>query len=103
MGILDTYGTTVTYMIPGVFASIVSAVVHATNPFEIAYTDGVNTLIYSVNREATRSNWGQGGFQIIGIAISAGIALGCGILVGIFYRFLNNNKAHHQFLDESFY
>ncbi len=103
MGVIDTYGTTITYMIPGIFACIVSAVVHASDPFGIVYTEGAKTVTYNVNRDTARTNFEQGGYQIAGGAISVGIAFVCGVIVGIFYRCLNKNKAQHQFIDESYY
>jgi hypothetical protein len=37
-----------------------------------------------------RTRWGQGGFQLVGIAITLGIAIVCGLLIGLFSKFINS-------------
>ena len=50
-GIIDTNGTTMTYLLPGLASAIVSAVVQAANPFDVSYTDAAGTqTVNPVNR-----------------------------------------------------
>lgn len=104
-GVLDTHGVLFAFLIPGFFASVVSGVVHATNPPERSYTDASGvTTVYATNRDAAeRTNIQQGGFQIVGFCISLAIGVVTGLVVGLCMRFLNNNKPDNQFIDEAFF
>jgi hypothetical protein len=103
-GVIDTHGTIFAFMIPGVLASIISAVVQATNPPSIIFfTSSTTQIIYETNRSGERNNIQQGGFQIVGMLISIGIAIVAGISSGIFMRIFNKNQPENQFIDESYF
>ncbi len=71
-------------IIPGTFAGILSAILIAI--------DQVSTQGYIKNVPDYRTNAGQGGFQIVGILLTAAIASFTGALLGLIYKFINNNQ-----------
>ena len=63
----------------------------ATSSLASNVTNSAGTVVYQVNRDPTRGNFGQGGMQMAGIGITIIIAVFTGILVGLFFKFVNKN------------
>jgi hypothetical protein len=80
-GIIDSNSTIFNFLLPGIIASLFSAVFQA-----IDHSD-INPYIY--NRDYSRTSYGQAGFQLIGLCITIAIAGVAGLIIGVFYRFVN--------------
>lgn len=79
-GVLDSLGSLFVFFVPSFIGALYSAILFATSPYGPDNTDS------NVQMLATRSRWGQGGFQLVGLAITIGIALVCGLLIGLFSK-----------------
>lgn len=94
-GVFFTYPVLHRLILPGVFSSILSAILTGFPP---TYANS-----YTKNIPEYRSNNGQAGFQLIGIFLTSGIALIAGVIVGLIYKFFNKNEASDQFNDNLMY
>ena len=94
-GVLFTYLHLQRFIIPGIFASFFSAILHGI----AGWTNGGYTNYKDVGRDAT----GQGAFQLIGIPLSIGLAAVGGLLIGFLIRCINNFEYQDQFNDEAVY
>jgi hypothetical protein len=88
-GVLFTYPHVNRFLIPAFIASIVSAVVQA--------------CAHPGRKLDARTAIMQGGWQIVGLLISAGIAIIGGLIIGIIYKILSWNTMEDQFNDEFTY
>lgn len=79
-GVFDSLGSLFVFLIPSFIGAIYSAILFATSPYGPDNTDN------NVQMLSSRNRWGQGGFQLIGLAITIGIALACGLLIGLFSK-----------------
>ena len=84
-GIIDSLGSLFVFFIPSFIGALYSAILFATSPYGPDNTDSTVQLIPG------RDRWGQGGYQLIGLLLSIGIALAGGALIGIFSSFLKTN------------
>lgn len=83
------------YILPGFFAGVMSAILYAINQGSLTN--------YSVRSHPDRSVSGQAGFQLIGIALSAGIGLSAGIIIGLIYKITNRHSYSQQFNDNAIF
>lgn len=84
-GVLFTYPHVNRFIIPALIASIVSAVIQASS-------NSANGA-FGINRLSGRTAIQQGGWQLVGFLISAGIAILAGLLIGIICRLINGNTS----------
>lgn len=94
-GVIYSYPHINRFLVPGVIGAIVSGIVQACN-------NGVNGD-HGVNRLSGRTAVMQGGWQILGILITTGIAMLAGLIIGIIVKALNNHNREDQFNDEIIY
>ena len=94
-GVLFTYLHLQRFIIPGIFASFFSAILHGIGD----WTNGGYTEYFAAGRTST----GQGAFQLVGIPLSIGIACGGGLIIGGLMRCINNFEYPDQFNDEAIY
>lgn len=94
-GVAFTYSHINRFFIPGVIACIVSAVVQAV---DLSINGDHNT-----NRLNDRTPIQQGGWQIVGLLITAGTAILAGLIIGVLYKVINKNTSEDQFNDETTY
>lgn len=94
-GVLFTFSHINRFFIPGLFGAIVSGVIQATS-------DSVNGS-HPLNRLSSRTAIQQGGWQILGILITIGIALLAGLIIGLLYKIINRFGPEDQFNDEVTY
>lgn len=83
-GVLFTYSHINRFLIPGIFGAIVSAIVQACD-------NSINGD-HGPNRLSSRSPVQQGGWQILGILITAGIAVLAGLIIGLIIKVINNHE-----------
>jgi hypothetical protein len=81
-GVVDTQGTFITFFIPAFLGGIYSAIIQAVRAY--GAEDSTFTSINSTKWVAgTRTSYEQGGFQILGVLITIGIATFAGIVIGL--------------------
>lgn len=81
-GVVDTQGTFITFFIPAFLGGIYSAIIQTVRAY--GAEDSTFTPISSTKWVAgSRSNYEQGGFQILGVLITIGIATFAGIVIGL--------------------
>ena len=83
------------FFIPGFIGAIVSGIIQACD-------NSINGA-HGVNRLSSRTAVQQGGWQILGILITAGIAIIAGLIIGILIKIMNKNERYDQFNDEQLY
>ena len=83
------------FFIPGFIGGIVSGIIQAC--------DNSDNGQHGSNRLSGRTAVQQGGWQILGILITAGIAILAGLLIGILIKVINKNDRYQQFNDEEIY
>jgi hypothetical protein len=84
-GVLFSFPHLNRFLIPAFIASIVSAVIQAC---------GISANgAFEINQLPGRTKSQQGGWQIIGLLITIGIALIAGLIIGIIYKIINNYTA----------
>jgi ammonia channel protein AmtB len=79
-GVIDSLGSLFVFFIPSVIGAIYSAILFATSPY------GPTNLDSFVQKDTSRDRWGQGGFQLIGMCITIGIAIAAGVLIGLLMK-----------------
>ena len=76
-GVLDSLGSLMVFFIPALLGGLYSSILFTTSAYGPRNTDAnVQTL-------SGRSRFGQGGYQLIGVALSLGIGLAAGLLIGL--------------------
>lgn len=85
-GVVSSLGSFGRYLIPGLFAGVLSAILSAVNQG--------NNGNYVLGRLSDRNHMGQGGYQMIGVAFSVAFGLAAGVLLGILFKLVNRNGAH---------
>jgi hypothetical protein len=83
------------YIIPGLFCGVLSAILSAVNQG--------NDDNFVLNRLADRNHMGQGGYQMVGLALSTAFGIGVGLLLGLLFKLVNRNTAREQFNDGELY
>jgi ammonia channel protein AmtB len=83
-GVFDSLGSSIVFFIPSFLGALYSAILFATSPYGPDNTDATVQMLQG------RTRWGQGGFQLVGIAITLGIAIVCGLLIGLFSKCINS-------------
>lgn len=81
-GVIDTQGTFITFFIPSFLGGIYSSIIQAVRAYgaeDNTFTSVASTLWVAGNR----TNFEQGGFQILGVLITIGIATFAGIVIGL--------------------
>lgn len=96
-GVIDSLGSLYVFLIPSFVGGIYSAILFATSPYGPDNTDK------NVQMLPGRTRWGQGGYQLIGMAITIGIALACGLLIGIFSNLLNKTESQEELFSDKNY
>lgn len=91
-GISDSNGVVSSYLIPGLFAGLLSAMFHA----EGAWT----YFNYQANFDSARDKFNQGGIQIAGLAIALGNGIFAGLVVGGISKIVNKRIAEDQLKSE---
>ncbi len=94
-GVLLTYSHINRFFIPAILSTIVSAIVQACAVSQ----NGDHTLNILTNRTSIQ----QGGWQIVGLVITLATAGLAGIIIGVAYKVLNNNRSEDQFNDQTTY
>lgn len=95
-GVNDSLGSSITFLIPSFLGGIYSSILFATNAY-----GPTNTTSY-VQQDPNRSNFGQGGFQLIGIVITVGIAVAAGLLIGLLSKILKSSEHKDLFNDNAY-
>jgi hypothetical protein len=95
-GVLFTYSTVQRFLLPGVFAGLLAAILHGVGE----YFNGDFGSDYSHDG---RSNVGQGAFQLLGIVLPAAFGVVAGIIVGFLMRIINNFDYFDQFNYQAVY
>ena len=83
------------YVLPGFLAGCLGAILHAVG--EGTFGNFTREIGHQ------RSYVGQGAFQLIGIALSIGIGLLAGVILGLISMCLNRNNMDEQFNDNAIY
>ena len=83
------------YLIPGVFSGIISGIMHGINQGTLEN--------YVMRRDPTRTFVQQGGYQILGILLTVGIALFTGALLGGLFKVINKQNYYQQFDDNAMF
>ena len=83
------------YLIPGVFSVIISGIMHGINQGTLEN--------YVMRRDPTRTFVQQGGYQILGILLTVGIALFTGALLGGLFKVINKQNYYQQFDDNAMF
>lgn len=108
-GVVDSNSVVFHFLIPSFFACIFSAILssfgqsavtlsfNATNPSTGNTTQA--TFTTAENIQPGRSDYQQGGFQIIGWLISVGIGSIGGIIIGLLYKCLNSHEINSDIND----
>jgi hypothetical protein len=95
-------GSSIVFFVPSFIGAIYSAILFATSPYGPDNTDATVQML------AGRTRWGQGGFQLVGLAITLGIALICGVLIGAFSKIINKIEGpddlfnDHNYIEQDF-
>lgn len=90
-----TYPTVNRFLFPAIIACLVSAIVQACQ----VSANGNHTT----NALGYRTAIQQGGWQIVGLLITAGTALLAGLIIGILCKLINKFGPEDQFNDEVTY
>ena len=83
------------YLIPAVFSGIISGIMHGINQGTLEN--------YVMRRDPTRTFVQQGGYQILGILLTVGIALFTGALLGGLFKVINKQNYYQQFDDNAMF
>ena len=94
-GVIYTYSHPQRFLLPGIVSCILSAVLHGVGDWSNGSYG--NYLLDG------RSTIGQGAFQLVGLALSAGIGILAGAIIGALYRLINNHETDDQFNDSAVY
>jgi len=95
-GVTDTLGSIFVFLVPSFLGAIYSAILFATSPYGPDNSDNY------VQVDPVRSRYGQGGFQLIGLCITVGIALAAGLLIGLFFKGVNQAESADLFNDDAY-
>lgn len=79
------------YIIPGFFGGVLSAILYAINQG--------NSGNYTLRFPSDRTNIQQGGYQMVGVALSLAIGIFAGIILGVVFKIINHHKFEDQFRD----
>ncbi len=82
-GVVDSNSVLFNFLIPGIFASIFSAILQGIGETFISGK-------FTKNTDPNRTFVEQGGFQIIGVLIAIGLGAGAGIIIGLIYKFVGS-------------
>lgn len=96
-GIIETNSVTFFLFVPAFLASVCAAILQAVN--QTAFTGkSIDdfTVSYANLRDNNLSNIQQGGYQVAGFGIAAGLGMGAGIIVGLFYRFFGRDYENQK-------
>lgn len=85
------------YLVPGLVAAILVAVLQATGTNKNGFYD--NNYFVDQSPREDRDYIGQGAFQILAIVITGGIAALAGLIIGVLYRVINKNEEDDQYND----
>ena len=103
-GVIDTNGTLFQFLVPSLFAAIFSAILSGVGQSSATFTTASNTLItYTDLKEASRSAQRQGGFQMAGWLISAGIGAVAGLIIGAIYAAIDQRDKAEEFFADSYF
>jgi len=83
-GVSDSLGSLFVFFVPSFLGAIYSSILFTTAAY------GPDNTSNNVQVDPSRNRFGQGGFQLIGLAITIGIAAAAGLLIGIFMKLVNN-------------
>jgi hypothetical protein len=83
-GVIDSLGSSMVFLAPAFLGALYSAILFATSPYGPDNTDATVQML------AGRDRWGQGAFQLVGLGITLGIAIVCGLLIGGFSKIINH-------------
>jgi|LakMenE18May11ns_1017448.scaffolds.fasta_scaffold9939671_1 hypothetical protein len=90
-GVTSSLANIIRFILPGAFSGVVSAVLYAINQGN----DGNHIL----NFPSGRTNIMQGGYQIVGLCLSAAIGIFAGIIAGLMFKVVNHHEKEDQFRD----
>ena len=96
-GVIDSLGSLFVFFVPSFIGAIYSAILFATSPYGPDNTDN------NVQMLSSRNRWGQGGFQLIGMAITIGIAIACGVLIGLFSKRITRTESTEDLFNDHNY
>lgn len=80
-GVIDSLGSLMVFFFPSLIGGIYSAILFTSGAYGPNNTAD-NVQVYTMDR----SRFGQGGYQMIGVALSIGIGLAAGLLIGLFSK-----------------
>lgn len=95
-------GSSIVFFVPSLIGAIYSAILFATSPYGPDNTDATAQMLPG------RTRWGQGGYQLIGLAITIGIAFVTGLLIGAFSKIINKIDGpedlfnDHNYIEQDF-
>ena len=87
-GVIDSLGSLMVFFFPSLIGGIYSAILVTTGAYGPTHS-GENLQAYAHDR----TRFGQGGYQLIGIALSVGIGLASGLLIGLFSKVFIGQKS----------
>lgn len=96
-GVVDSLGSLFLFFVPSFIGAIYSAILFTTSPYGPDNSDNF------VQMDPSRSRWGQGGFQLIGLAITVGIAVAAGLLIAAFFKIVNKVDKPEDLFDDDQY
>lgn len=85
------------YLLPGLVAAILVAILQATGTNKNG--DYNNNYFVNQGTRDDRSYVGQGAFHILAIVITVAIACLAGAIIGLLYKIINKNEVDDQFND----
>lgn len=93
-GVIDSLGGIFCFGVPALIGAIYSAILFASGAF-----GPTNTEQY---RQTVRGRFSQGGMQMAGLGLVLGIALACGIIVGIIFKLMGPLEEEELFNDSAY-
>lgn len=88
-GITQTYSYMQSLLVPGLFSAVLAAILQAVGQTDNGlYVDNYFTATNS-GTGGSRSYIGQGGFQMLGLVVTAVFGLATGVMIGIMYKVIN--------------
>ena len=88
-GVLDSIGILTAYLIPGLLAGIISAIVRAVG----SQKNGS----YQANINKNIDNYQEGLYQLAGVGLTLALGVGTSLILAFFYIFFNYRDRYEQF------
>lgn len=89
------------FLFPAIICGIISAVMQGIGQSQIIDESNTTTLYALTYDSGMRSATGQGGFQLLGLLLSAVFGSAAGAIIGGLYKLVNRHDYNEQFDDNN--